>query len=484
MTLTRRSFCSTLALGAHTGVSQAAVERPNIVLILADDLGNGDLSCYNPRSGIATRNLDRLAEEGVRFTDMHSPSSVCTPTRYGLLTGRYCWRSRLKRGVLQGDSPNLIEEARLTLPSLLRERGYYTAGVGKWHLGLGDRPHTDFDQPLSPGPRAHGFDYYFGIPASLDMAPYLYFENDRVVERATERTPGSGGTNPRGAFWRAGAIAPHFDIGEVMPTITRKAVSVVKERAVKKAPFFLYFPMTGPHTPWMPRAPFQGKSTAGEYGDFVAQIDDSVRQVLAAIEESGIRKNTLVLFASDNGAYWTADEIARYGHRANNGWRGMKADIFDGGHRVPFLARWPGRVKAGRTCGDLSCLTDVVATAADLSGVELPKAAAEDSFSLLPAMMAGRAGRGPRRTSVIHHSAQGMFSVREGQWKLIAGRGSGGFTKPVSVTPGPGEAPGELYDMTRDPAETGNLYLKEAEVVERLTGLLEKAKAEGRTRPA
>lgn len=459
------------------------MERPNIVLILADDLGYGDLTCYNPKSGIATRSLDRLAGEGVRFTDMHSPSAVCTPTRYGLLTGRYCWRSRLQRGVLQGNSPNLIEEGRLTLPSLLKDRGYYTAGVGKWHLGLGSRNHTDFDQPLSPGPREHGFDYYFGIPASLDMAPYLYFENDRVVERATARTPGSGGTIPRGAFWRAGAIAPHFDIGEVMPTITGKAASIVKERAARKSPFFLYFPMTGPHTPWMPRASFRGKSTAGEYGDFVAQIDDSVRQVLDAIEDGGIRDNTLVLFASDNGAYWTPDEIARYGHRANNGWRGMKADIFDGGHRVPFLARWPAMVKAGQTCDDLGCLTDVVATTADLTRTKLPKDAAEDSFSLLPAMTGTHRGRGPRRESVIHHSSQGMFSIREKRWKLITGRGSGGFTKPVSVTPAPDEPAGELYDMSRDPAETGNLYEKEPKVVKRLTTLLEEAKTAGRTRP-
>jgi len=483
MALSRRSFCAGLALQPGIATARAATP-PHIVLILADDLGWGDLGCYNRDSRIPTPNLDKLATQGVRFTDMHSPSAVCTPTRYGLLTGRYCWRSRLKRGVLQGYSPNLIEEGRLTLASLLKERGYYTAGVGKWHLGLGDRERVDFDQPLTPGPREHGFDYYFGIPASLDMAPYLYFENDRVVERATAQTPGSGGGNPRGAFWRAGAIAPHFDIGEVMPTLTRKAVSIVKERAAKRSPFFLYFPMSGPHTPWMPRDGFRGRSRAGEYGDFVTQIDDSVRQVLAAIEEGGIAKNTLVLFTSDNGAYWPPDQIERYGHRSNAGWRGMKADIFDGGHRVPFLARWPGRTRPGSTCADLGCLTDVVATVAEMTSSRLPREAAEDSFSFLAACTGGARGSSPRRESVIHHSSQGMFAIREGRWKLIAGRGSGGFTKPVVVTPGPGEPAAELYDLSRDPAETENLYLKESGEARRLTGILERAKAEGRTRPA
>jgi arylsulfatase A-like enzyme len=484
MSITRRSFCSALAGVPAVLGAPASRPRPNIVLMLADDLGSGDLGCYNRDSKIPTPNVDRLAAQGVRFTDMHSPSSVCTPTRYGLLTGRYCWRSRLKRAVLQGYSPNLIEQGRLTFASVLKGQGYYTAGVGKWHLGLGDRERVDYDEPLTPGPREHGFDYYFGIPASLDMAPYLYFENDRVVERATSQTPGNGGTNPRGAFWRAGAIAPHFDIGEVMPTLTRKAVSIVKEQAARKSPLFLYFPMSGPHTPWMPREPFRGKSRAGDYGDFVVQIDDSVRQVLRAIDEAGIREDTLVLFTSDNGAYWSPDQIERYGHRANNGWRGMKADIFDGGHRVPFIARWPGRVRPGSACGNVSCLTDLVATAAEIGSINLPHDAAEDSFSLLPGITGSPRGSSPRREWVIHHSSAGMFSIRAGKWKLIAGRGSGGFTKPVSITPAADEAPGELYDMTRDPAETGNLYLQEPDVVKRLIGLLEKAKTEGRTRPA
>ena len=229
----------------------------------------------------------------------------------------------------------------------------------------------------------------------------------------------------------------------------------------------------------MPREAFHGRTGAGDYGDFVNQIDDTVGQVLKSIDDAGIRKNTLVLFASDNGAYWWPDDIERYGHRANNGWRGLKADIFDGGHRVPFLARWPGRVKAGSTCDDIACLTDVVGTAADLLSVKLPDDAAEDSFSLWGGMTGGKS----RRKWVIHHSSEGMFSLRDGEWKFIDGRGSGGFSKPVTITPAPGEPAGELYDLAKDPAETRNLYTDQPDVVKRLKDLLERAKADGRTRP-
>lgn len=468
--------------GAPALLSAARAQRPNIVLILADDLGWGDLGCYNRESKIPTPNLDRLASQGVRFTDMHSPSSVCTPTRYGILTGRYCWRSGLKRGVLNGYSSNLIEAGRATLPSLLRQSGYYTAGVGKWHLGLGSNERTDFDHPLRPGPNQHGFDYYFGIPASLDMAPYLYFENDGVVEKATAHTPGSGGGKTIGPFWREGAIAPGFKIEEVMPTLTRKAVSIVRERAqTADKPFFLYFPMSGPHTPWMPVPPFRGRSKARDYGDFVAQIDDAAGQVVRAVDEAGLGKNTVIIFTSDNGGYWPPELIDETGHRSNNGWRGMKADIYDAGHRIPFIARWTARTPTGEVRTDLGCLTDILATATHAAGVAVPADAAEDSFSHLPAIL-GTQNRKPARDFVIHHSSQGMFAIRQGQWKFNDGRGSGGFTKPVSITPGPGEPAGELYDLASDPAETTNLYAAKPEIVARLKGLLEKAKAAGRTR--
>lgn len=457
----------------------AAERLPNIVYILADDLGWGDLRCYNPASGVPTPHADRLASQGVRFTDMHSPSAVCTPTRYGIMTGRYCWRSRLKSGVLWGYSPNLIEPGRLTVPAMLKARGYYTAGVGKWHLGLGEREKADYTQPLRPGPVTHGFDYYFGIPASLDMDPYLYFENDRVVEAPTAHTEGS--KTPRGVFWRPGGIAPGLKMEEVLPTLTRKAVSIVKERAKKPQPFFLYFPLSAPHTPWVPLREWRGKSEAGDYGDFVAQVDDTVGQVLRALDESGAASNTLVIFTSDNGADWKPEDKERFAHRANAAWRGEKADIWDGGHRIPFLARWPGRIAAGTKSDELGCLTDLMATAGEIAGAKLPANAGEDSYSLLPALL-GRRGK-PIREAVVHHSVDGVFGIRQGEWKLALGLGSGGFSQPKRIEPKPGGPRGQLYNIARDPAEKENLWLKHPEIVARLTALLEKYQREGRSRP-
>jgi arylsulfatase A len=474
--MNRRSFLATATAGAIPRALRAAAPPPNIVYILADDLGWGDLRCYNAASRIPTPHLDRLARQGVRFTDMHSPSAVCTPTRYGILTGRYCWRSRMKSGVLQGYSPSLLEEGRPTVASFLKAAGYRTSGVGKWHLGLGDRPRTDYTAPLRPGPADRGFDYYYGIPASLDMPPYLYFENDRVVEQPTATTPDTGGPDPSGAFWRGGPIAPSLKMDDVLPTLTRKSVERLRSAT---QPYFHYFPMTGPHTPWMPTADFRGKSQAGEYGDFVVQVDDAVGQVLRAIDESGQAANTLVFFASDNGSRWTPDMIARYGHRSNANWRGMKADIWDGGHRVPFLARWPGRIRPGTTTAEIACLTDLFATVAGVLGTALPRDAAEDSFSLLP-LLTGKSSRGPRE-AVVHHSAQGKFSIRDRNWKLVIGHGSGGFTRPVDA---PGDLPGELYDMRRDPGETRDLYRERPDVVARLTSLLDRYRSEGRSRPA
>jgi len=479
----RRTFLRTAAAGALAWVSRAADNRPSIVYILADDLGWGDLKCYNAASRIPTPNLDRLASQGIRFTDMHSPSAVCTPTRYGVLTGRYCWRSRMKSGVLQGYSPSLIEPGRLTVPALLRSAGYHTAGVGKWHLGLGDREKTDFTAPLHPGPVDRGFDYYYGIPASLDMPPYLYFENDQVVEQPTAVTPDTGGPDPSGAFWRGGPIAPSLKMEDVLPTLTRKSVEHIRARGKQpQEPFFLYFAMTGPHTPWVPVKQFRGKSDAGEYGDFVAQVDDAAAQVLRAIDEIGAASNTLVVFTSDNGARWPPEMIERYRHRANANWRGMKADIWDGGHRIPFLARWPGRIAAGSQTSEIGCLTDLMATVAALTGTELPRNAGEDSYDLLP-LMTGKTDRSPRE-AVVHHSALGMFSIRDRQWKLVMGRGSGGFSIPKKIYPKPGEPEGELYDMTTDPGETNNLYAARPEVLHRLRSLLERYQNEGRSRPA
>ena len=483
MNWNRRDFCKTLASGSVALCSAAATAQrfPNIVYVLADDLGWGDLDPYNPDSAVPTPYTNRFAGQGVRFTDMHSPSSVCTPTRYGILTGRYCWRSPLKQGVLQGYSPSLIEANRLTVPAMLQQHGYYTAGVGKWHLGLGDRERTDYAQPLRPGPIDKGFDYYFGIPSSLDFEPYLYFENDRVVEQPTSVTQGST-QPPRGVFWRPGAIAPHFEFPAVLPALTDKAVSIIRERGQKpQQPFFLYFAMSAPHTPWVPVQPFLGKSKAGLYGDFVAQVDDSFGRVLRALDEAKLSDNTLVIFTSDNGAHWTPEDKATWPHRANASWRGMKADIWDAGHRIPFLARWPGQIKANTVSSQLGCLTDLMGTAAGIVNFKLSKNAGEDSYNLLPALR-GRA-RSPIREAIVHHSNQGMFSIRAQNWKLELGLGSGGFSSPAQLDAVPGGPQGQLYDLASDPAETNNVYSKYPAVVAKLTALLDRYRKQGYSRP-
>jgi arylsulfatase A-like enzyme len=290
--ITRRTFTQTLLASQAV---RAASPKPNIVYILADDLGWGDLGCYNPETKIQMPNANRLASQGVRFTDMHSPSSVCTPTRYGILTGRYCWRTRLKSGVLDGWGSNLIEMGRPTVASMLKSQGYYTGAVGKWHLGFQEQQPVDYNKKLKPGPRDHGFDYFFGIPASLDFEPYLFVENDQAVEKPTAHTEGRN--QPRGVFWRKGGIAPHFSMEGCLPTLTDKAVGFIKDRAKKPdQPFFLYFPLTGPHTPWLPLKQYQGKSGAGIYGDFVMQVDDIVGRVMRTLEEQKLADNTLLIF--------------------------------------------------------------------------------------------------------------------------------------------------------------------------------------------
>ncbi len=464
------------------GGAESAGSLPNIVVILADDLGYGDLGCYNADSKIPTPHLDRLSEEGIRFTDAHAPSSVCTPTRYGLLTGRYCWRTSLKKGVLEGYDPLLIEPGRMTVASLLKRQGYATACIGKWHLGLGKEKPTDYAKLLKPGPRAAGFDYFFGIPASLDMPPYVFVENERVVEPASEQAVASehrrrGG----GGYWRAGAIAPGFKHGDVLPRLTEKAVAFVERQSAAR-PFFLYFPLNAPHTPWVPTAEFEGRSSAGYYGDFVMQTDASVGRVLAALEERGFKTNTLVIFTSDNGSHWPPGDITKWGHRANGELRGQKADIWEGGHRVPFLARWPGRIQPGTTSDQLVSLTDLLATAAAVTGASLPADAGEDSYNILPALL-GEASPRPLRQAMVQHSFDGTFAIRLESWKLILGLGSRGFSQPRNVEPEPGGAAGQLYHLKTDIAESDNLYLDSPARVDHLGALLKEYQSEGRSHP-
>ncbi len=456
-------------------------KRPNIVLILADDLGYGDLQCYQAASKIPTPGIDRLAAEGMRFRDAHTPSSVCTPTRYGLLTGRYAWRTRMKSGVLNGYSPALIEAGRTTLASMLHERGYRTACVGKWHLGFGTQEPVDYAQPLVPGPTTVGFDESFVLPASLDMPPYVFVENGRptiapsasIGDSKMRRYGGEG-------FWRAGAIAPGFRHIDTLPTLSQRAVRFVKQQSREK-PFFLYFPLTGPHTPWMPLEEFRGRSGAGYYGDFVAQVDATIASLLAALAERQLADNTLVIFTSDNGAHWLPSDIAEWGHRANADWRGQKADVWEGGHRVPLIVRWPGVVAPGSQSDRLVCLTDVMATVADLLGQRLGPEEGEDSFSFLGALAADKSTRPPRE-AIVHHSADGTFAIRQGPWKLAMKLGSHGFSEPRTVEPTPGGPQGQLYHLVDDPAESRNRWLDEPEVVARLSRLLAEYQSEGHSR--
>jgi len=489
----RREFCLGLGAVAATlslpaSAKRMDARRPNIVYVLCDDLGWGDLDAYNSHSAVPTPNANLLAREGRRFTDMHSSSAVCTPSRYSILTGRYPWRSRLKKGVLNGYSPDLIQPDRMTVASMLKQDGYSTAGVGKWHLGLQNGPKTDYSKPLDPGPIDLGFDYYFGIPASLDMPPYLYFENNHVVEQATSFTPGGPAKKsigpPRGVFWRSGPNAPDIVMNEVLPTITGKAVSIIRDRGKKpNQPFFLYVALPSPHTPWLPLPQYVGKSKAGTYGDYVVETDAMLGKIMQALKDTGQADDTLLIFTSDNGADWRPTDIAAYDHRANGPWRGEKADIWEAGHRIPFIARWPGHIPAGTVSNELGSLTDLMATAAAITHTRLPSDAAGDSYNLLPALL--DTNQKPVRDTIVFEAIDGMLSIRQGKWKLEEGLGSGGFgfDGPKHVEPQPGGPKGQLYNLEADPREWYNVYQQHPDIVDRLTKLLDTYEKQGYSRP-
>ena len=484
--MNRREFLSLAAASGIPGLlSGAAQAPPNIVFVLADDLGYGDVACQNLESKIPTPNLDRLARQGVRFTDAHSPSAVCTPTRYGVVTGRCCWRSRLKRGVLEGYSPDLIEPGRPTVASVLRSRGYFTGVIGKWHLGLGNSEKTDFSGAIHPGPVDHGFDCFFGIPASLDMPPYLYIENDRAVEAATSSTEGK---QESGVFWRAGAKAPGFEFDQVLATLTSKAIGFLRDRARKTSqPFFLYLALTGPHTPWVPRKQFAGRSKAGIYGDFVCEVDGTAGEIMDTLDKTGLASNTLLIFTSDNGPErYAYDRIPEFGHYSMGALRGVKRDAWEGGHRVPFLARWPGRIRAGSASGETICLTDLMATAAGVSGAKMPASGGEDSYNIAPALF-GEKLSSPIREATVLHTANGEFAIRQGEWIFIDAKTGMNSKEPEWFRKQrgyePHSLPGELYNLRQDVAERRNRYAERPEVVERLKALLEKYKREGRSAP-
>jgi arylsulfatase A len=480
-------LASTIALGTASAESK----HPNIIYILADDLGYGDVKSCNPESKIETPYIDSLAADGMLFTDAHSGSAVCTPTRYGVLTGQYAWRSRLKSGVLGGYSPHLIPTGRETVGSMLRKKGYHTACIGKWHLGMDWAPtektqkeepanygpmNVDYTKAITNGPNSVGFDYFFGISASLDMPPFIYIENDKTVGVPTTEKK----------WMRKGPAHVDFEAEDVLPDITAKAVKYISERGHDAAqkPFFLYFPLNSPHTPIVPKAEFQGKSGIGAYGDFVCQTDWVVGEILTALEDNGLTENTLIIFTSDNGCSPQAkfEDLAKLGHNPNYKFRGNKADIYEGGHRVPFLVKWPGIVKAGSRSDQTICLVDLLATVADIVKVTRDNSTGEDSVSLLPALN-GTDGGKPLREATVHHSINGSFAIRQGKWKLCECPGSGGWSNPRPGKATKGMLPLQLFDLESDLGETKNVAEANPEVVKSLQALLEKYRTEGRSTP-
>lgn len=481
-------------------------DRPNIIYILADDLGYGDLQCYNKESKIPTPNIDRLAAEGMRFTDAHAPASICTPTRYGILTGRYCWRTVMPTGVLRGYGRALLEDERTTVAEMLKDHGYHTGVIGKWHLGLDwvikdeyqdslssekvmrtekglikemSAEYIDFFERPTDGPLNHGFDYSFILPASLDMDPYCFLENDSLTQIPDNTTSGNDlNTGYIDAFWRAGRIAPDFEIDQVLPTFAEKAISFMHDH--NGDPFFLYLPLASPHTPWVPTDTFRNKSQAGQYGDFTHMVDHMVGRVLDALSELGLADETLVVFTSDNGPFWTPELIDSFDHRAAGELRGMKADAWEGGHRVPFIVRWPGVTSAGSTTGALTSLTNLFATCAEMLGLELKDDEGEDSHSVL-SVLKGDTDDVPGQDALVQHSSRDYFVVRQGPWKLITGLGSGGFSRP-SVVEAKDEMLGQLYHLNQDPGERENRFLQHPEKVKELSTLLQRYRDTGRSR--
>lgn len=460
--------------------------KPNIVYILADDMGYGDLSCLNPQSRIHTAHLDRLAAGGLVFRDAHSSSAVCTPSRYSILTGRYNWRSWLKEGVTFGYDRPLIEPGRVTVASLLRAQGYRTACVGKWHLGWhwakrGPAPEdVDYSQPIAGGPTAVGFDEFFGISASLDMPPYVYVENDHVTAPPDRIVPAGTGKG----FWREGPIAPDFRHEDVLATLTRRAERFIVENARDGRPFFLYFPLPAPHTPILPRPEFQGKSGTNAYGDFCLEVDSVVGQIAETLRRTGIEQNTVLIFTADNGCSPMADfgELAKVGHQPSYVFRGHKADIYEGGHRIPLLVRWPARVAAGTATDETVCLADLLATCADIAGVTLADDAGEDSVSNLP-LWEGRTLDRSLREATVHHSIDGSFAIRRGRWKLEMCPGSGGWSYPQPGKECEGLPPIQLYDLEADISERRNCQADHPAVVEELQELLTRYVQTGRSTP-
>ena len=478
---------------------------PNVIFILCDDLGSGDVRLLNPEGKIATPNMDRIGREGMIFTDAHTPSSVCTPTRYGTMTGRYSWRTKLQSGVLGGLSPRLIEKDRLTVAAMLKQVGYETAAIGKWHLGMDwvlkpgksiaelsiesreQAWSVDFTHPHRNGPRSVGFDHYFGIAASLDMVPYCFIEEDRVAAQPTEDRSLMMVHGKADQTTRVGPAAPGFTGYEVLGTFMDRCIAWIQAKAgaaQSGKPFFLYLPLASPHTPILPNPAWRGKSGLNAYADFVMETDAEVGRLLRVLDEKNLAQDTLIIFTSDNGCSPSANypELLEKGHNPSGRYRGTKADLYEGGHRVPFLVRWPARVQGGQTSSHLICLTDFMATMAEITGAALPADAAEDSFSFLPALL-GQAAHGPQRDVLVSHSIGGYFAIREGPWKLCLAPGSGGWSSPRPGKEPKGAPSMQLFHLDDDLGETRNLQAEHPEIVARLMKKMQTLVVRGRSTP-
>ncbi len=509
---TRLLFLPAVALALN---SCGKTPLPNIVLIYADDMGFGDLACQNPESKIPTPNLDRLASQGMMFTDAHSASTVSSPSRYSLLTGRYHWRGHLTSGIVSQWGDPAIEKGRITIASMLRSEGYATACIGKWHLGqvwpfregFGQNniekkewssvsmngkeawgvDAFDWNLPIKEGPVAHGFDYYFGT-GTINFPPYTWIENDKVIETPVEMLDLTGKNTAEGSWeCRPGPAAKDWDIYKVPMTLLEKCVEWIDGRKGDERPFFLYYALPSPHAPMIPRDEFKGKTMAGGFGDYMAETDWIVGQVMDALEKNAFSDNTMVIFTSDNGPeLYAYERIRNFGHYSMGSLRGLKRDLWEGGHRVPFIVRYPGRVPAGSECDQLVCQTDIMATIAAFTGIEIPDNAGEDSFDL-SGIFTGRIKGKYVRESIVHHAINGNFAIRQGNWKLVEAATADVSNEPDWISQNhynkPDTTPMVLYDLSKDPGETKNLYAINPEKVNELKTLLNTVRNDGRSAP-
>ncbi|MGC6426040.1 MAG: sulfatase family protein [Akkermansiaceae bacterium] len=498
-----QSFIVSVSLSLLAG----AEKLPNIVFILADDLGYGDVGCYNSSSKIPTPNLDRMAREGMRFTDAHSPATVCTPTRYSLLTGRMCFRTGRSRVFSGVGGPCLIEDDRLTLPAMLKTKGYQTAIFGKWHVGMsffdkeGARIEKrgleavkmiDYSRPIEGSPIHYGFDQFFGTACcpTTDWL-YAYIEGDRIPVPPVKQIDKS--TLPKHPYandCRGGMIAPDFDLEEVDLVFLKKSLEFLKAQK-KGQPFFLFHSMQAVHLPSFPAKQFQGKTKFGPHGDFIFQMDWIVGELMKTLKDLGLAENTIVMFGSDNGPEVPTINAMRRDHQHDGAkpWRGVKRDQWEGGHRTPFIVKWPGVVKPGSVSDEIVSLTDVFSTCASITGATFPRSAGEDSFDLIQ-VLKGTQGPEALRPYLLQQTFALKLSIRQGDWKYIDHKGSGGsnYEKPgawgmkkYALPDNDPEAPGQLFNLNDDPGETTNLFSKHPEVVKKLKALLEESKASGRT---